>query len=165
MRRIAAIALTALATTGCVGSGSSGSGSEASQPSNDRSGPPVTSVMITYTVSSTCPPGAQCPATSDNQLYYTVSRHLTCSPGSANGNYTDPAAACRALADIETKQHRQQSAAGPVVICGCVHSRDAPKAVGYYRGKRRTIRLDGCSLCNLKDIGADLKILLPGVPV
>jgi hypothetical protein len=36
------------------------------------------------------------------------------------------------------------------------------QAVGYYDGKRRTIRLDACSLCNLKGIGADLAVLLPG---
>jgi hypothetical protein len=37
-------------------------------------------------------------------------------------------------------------------------SRDAPKAVGYHDGRRRTIRLDACSLCNLKGIGADLAV-------
>ena len=32
---------------------------------------------------------------------------------------------------------------------------------GYYDGNRRTIPLDGCSLCNLPGIGADLALLLP----
>jgi hypothetical protein len=41
-------------------------------------------------------------------------------------------------------------------------SREAPKAVGYYDGKRRTIRLDGCSLCGLTGINGDLAVLLPG---
>ena len=118
--------------------------------------------MITYTA-PTCPPGTRCPTPSAKQHYYIVSRQLTCSPAPAKGNYTDPAAAaCRALADIETKQHRQQSQTGPVILRRCVTSRDAPKAAGYYDGKQRTIRLDGCSLCNLKGIGADLAVLLPG---
>ena len=153
MRRIAAIAMIALATTGCIGSGGS-------DDTSAQRFTPKTDVMITYTV-PTCPPGARCvqfPATKS----YIVSRQLTCSPAPAKGNYTDPAAACRALADIEKKQYQRQSGYGIIVICGCVHSRDAPKAVGYYDGKQRTILLDGCSLCNLKGIGADLAVLLPG---
>jgi hypothetical protein len=153
MRRIAVIAMIALATTGCIGSGSA--------VDTSAQGPaPKTDVTITYTV-PTCPPGARCvqfPGTKS----YIVSRHLTCSPAPAEGNYTDPAAACRALADIEKKQYQQQSGYGLIVICRCVQSRDAPKAVGYYQGKQRTIRLDACSLCNLKGIGADLAVLLPG---
>jgi hypothetical protein len=85
---------------------------------------------------------------------------LTCSP--ASGDYADPAVACRALADIETKQHQQQSGSGPVEVCRCVISRLVPKAFGSYQGKRRTILLDGCSLCGLHGIAADLKVLLPG---
>ena len=44
-------------------------------------------------------------------------------------------------------------------------SRLAPRAVGTYQGKRRTIQLDGCSLCGLHGISADLKVLLPGAVV
>jgi hypothetical protein len=36
------------------------------------------------------------------------------------------------------------------------------KAVGFYRGKRRTIPLDGCSLCGLDGIGSDIALLMPG---
>jgi hypothetical protein len=162
MRRIAAIALAALATTGCIGSGTSASSAGSSPHSTTPSTQPRTDVMITYTV-PTCPPGTFCVA-SATQNYYIVSRQLKCSSAPAEGDYTDPAAACRALADIETKQRQQQSGSGPVVICRCVMARLAPKAVGYYDGKRRTIRLDGCSLCNLKGIGADLAVLLPGAP-
>jgi hypothetical protein len=48
-------------------------------------------------------------------------------------------------------------------VCGCaqgVHPGD--KAVGFYNGKRRTIPLDGCSLCNLSGIGGDINLLMPG---
>ena len=149
MRRIAAIALIGLATTGCIGSGSS-------VDTSAQGTTPKTDVMITYSV-PTCPPGARCvqfPGTKS----YMVSRQLRCSPAPAKGNYTDPAAACRALADIVTKQRQQH----PAAICGCLMIRDAPKAVGYYNGKRRTIRLDGCSLCGFHGMDADLAALLPG---
>jgi hypothetical protein len=148
MRRIAAIALIALATTGCIGSGSS-------VDTSAQGTTPKTEVVITYTV-PTCPPGARCvqfPGTKS----YMVSRPLTCSPAPAKGNYTDPAAACRALADIVTKQRQPQSR--PVCQCAFVRG---PKAVGYYHGKQRTIPLDGCSLCGLAGINADLTTLMPG---
>jgi hypothetical protein len=40
--------------------------------------------------------------------------------------------------------------------------RPANKAVGIFRGKRRTIQLDGCALCGLQGIGADIALLMPG---
>ncbi len=89
-----------------------------------------------------------------------ATRRLQCSP--TGGDYENPAAACRALTDIVTKQRQLQSQTGPVVVCRCAISRDAPKAVGYYDGKRRTILLDACSLCGLSGINADLAVLLPG---
>ncbi len=144
------VAIVALATSGCIGSGS------AVDSSAQGTTPPTTDVMITYAV-PTCPPGARCvqfPGTKS----YMVSRQLTCSPAPAKGNYTDPAAACRALNDIVAKQRQQQ----PAAICRCLMIRAAPKAVGYYDGKRRTIRLDGCSLCGLHGITADLTALMPG---
>jgi hypothetical protein len=107
-------------------------------------------VTITYV---DCPPGGKCPADM-------ATRRLKCLP--TGGDYNNPAAACRALTDIVTKQRQRQSQTGPAIVCRCVMSRDAPKAVGYYDGRRRTIRLDACSLCNLKGIGADLAVLLPG---
>jgi hypothetical protein len=158
VRRIAAIAMVALATTGCIGSGSSAT---TSAQSTTPSTGPRTDVWITYTV-PTCPPGTRCVQAPATQKYYIVSRHLTCSPAPVEGDYADPAAACRALADIENKQYQQQSGYGVAVVCRCVMTRLAPKAVGYYNGRRRTIQLDGCSLCNLKGIGADLAVLLPG---
>ena len=120
MRRIAAVALTGLATTGCIGSGSA-------VDSSAQGTTPRTDVWITYTV-QTCPPGTRCVQAPATQKYYIVSRPLRCAPTPAEGNYTDPAAACRALADIEKKQYEQQSGYGIDVICRCVHSRDAPKA-------------------------------------
>ena len=117
---------------------------------------PRTDVMITYTV-PTCPPGARCvqfPATK----FYIVSRQLTCSP--AGGNYADADAACQALSDVDTKLGKKNW------VCGCAAQADGyipPEAVGYYDGKRRTIPLDGCSLCNLPGVGADVALLLPGI--
>ncbi len=107
-------------------------------------------MTITYV---DCPPGGKCPADM-------ATRRLTCSP--TGGDYDNPAAACRALADIVTKLRQRESQPGPAIMCDCLMIRDAPKAVGYYDGKRRTIRLDACSLCNLQGIGADLAVLLPG---
>lgn len=147
VRRLATIALIALATTGCIGSGSAGStGGGGSSPTI---GPiPKTDVMITYG----CPPGAgKCPADQ-------VRRRLECSPTS--GDYDNPAAACRALEDVLTKRREQRSQSQP--ICGCLMIKNAPKAVGYYNGQRRTIRLDACSLCGITGIAADLAVLMPG---
>ncbi|HEV8452482.1 MAG TPA: hypothetical protein VGQ45_13700 [Gaiellales bacterium] len=157
MRPIAAIALTALAalaTTGCIGSGSA-------VDSSAQGTRPRTDVWITYTV-PTCPPDTRCVQAPDTQKFYIVSRQLRCAPTPVKGNYTDPAAACRALADIENKQYQQQSGYGIVVECRCAVGTLAPKAVGYYQGKRHTIPLDGCSLCNLKGVKGDLAVLLPG---
>jgi hypothetical protein len=151
MRRFAAIAMIALTTAGCIGSSSAGS-SHGGSPSPTTGTFPQADVIITYT---DCPPGGKC-------LVTEASRRLKCSP--TGGDYDNPAAACRALADIVTKQRLQQSQTGPVVICRCAISREAPKAVGYYDGRRRTIRLDACSLCGLSGINADLAVLLPGAP-
>jgi len=106
-------------------------------------------MTITY---SNCPPGGKC-------LPDTATLRLTCSP--AGGDYANPAAACRALADIVTKQRRRQSEPG--FVCRCVNSIQAPRAIGYYDGRRRTIRLDACSLCGMQGIGADLAVLVPGL--
>jgi hypothetical protein len=84
-----------------------------------------------------------------------IGRRLTCSP--ATGDYADPRAACRALSDVVTKLGTKNW------VCGCLPHQGPPAtAVGYYDGNRRTIPLDGCSLCNLPGIGADLALLLPG---
>lgn len=159
MRLLAAIALIVLATTGCIGSGSS-AGSNGSTNQRDGLPPPptMTDVMITYTV-TTCPPGAKCLAASNGD-YHLASRHLTCWPGPAEGDYPDPAAACRALRHLVTKSDQT-----PASVCDCPGHPTGyvyPKAVGFYNSKRRTIPLDGCSLCGLPGIGADLKVLLPG---
>jgi hypothetical protein len=148
MRLFAAIAIIALTTAGCIGSSSAGS-SQGRSPSPSIGPIFRTDVTITYI---DCPPGGKCPADM-------ATRRLKCSP--AGGDYENPGAACRALTDIVTKQRQRQSQTGPAIICRCVMSTDAPKVVGYYDGKRRTIRLDACSLCNLKGVGADLSVLLP----
>jgi hypothetical protein len=162
MGRFAAIAIVALATTGCIGS-SADSTVAPSSDSNLAVRWSRTVVTITY-YAPHCPPGASCSpyveSNSSAQIVRVV-RNLFCDPAHS-ADYDNAPAACRALTDIVTKQRQQQSQSGPVIICRCVMTRDAPKAVGYYNGKRRTIRLDGCSLCNLKGIGADLAVLLPG---
>jgi hypothetical protein len=152
MRRLAAIVLIALASSGCIVSTSS-TGTVIT--SGALPGPPATDVYISYSV-PTCPPGASCVVASRDQKYYIVSRHLTCSPD--GGDYTDPAAVCRALADVVTKLGKKNWS------CGCLTQKVGsvdPRAMGFYKGKRRTILLDGCSLCNLRGIGADLKLLMP----
>jgi hypothetical protein len=146
MRRFAAIAMIAFATAGCIGSSSAGSSHGHSSSSTTRRMPKA-DVTITY---SNCPPGGKCPSDM-------ATLRLTCSP--AGGDYDNPAAACRALADIVTKRLHQH----PAVMCSCLLIKRAPRAVGYYDGRRRTIRLDACSLCGIQGIGADLAVLLPGL--
>jgi hypothetical protein len=151
------VVVIALVTAGCIGT--SGAGSSQRPSVSTAVGPPSlplqTDMTITYNV-PTCPPGAKC-LTAPGQSYYTVSRHLTCSPD--GGEYDDPAAVCRALADLVTKRDADPTAS---YICGCpALPRPLPKAVGTYHGKLRTIPLDGCSLCNLGGIGGDLKLLMP----
>lgn len=83
---------------------------------------------------------------------------LTCSP--AGGNYADADAACQALSDVVTKLGKHTA------VCACapqVEGYIPAKAVGYYDGKRRTIPLDGCSLCGIAGVGADVALLLPGI--
>jgi hypothetical protein len=103
-------------------------------------------VYISYTV-PTCPPGVSCVVASRDTKYYIVSRHLTCSPN--GGDYHDPVAVCRALVDVVTKLDGKVKA---TPICRCPgHPKGyvPPKAVGFFDGERRTIPLDGCSLCGL----------------
>jgi hypothetical protein len=157
MRRLVTIALIALTTAGCMGSSSGGSAPRTGITYSGAA--PATRMAITYTVDN-CPPATPCKVLPVGTGLPQAVRELTCSPN--GGDYSDPASACRALNDIETKQHRQQSGSGPVVVCRCVMSRGGPTAVGYYNGKRRTILLDGCSLCGLHGIGHDLAVLLPG---
>jgi hypothetical protein len=157
MRRLAGIVVViALSAAGCIGSSSSSSPA----PSTGHPGivPPLTDVTITYPApKSTCPIGGwNCPLTShDGRI---VNRHLTCSPDS--GDYEDPTAVCRALADLGTKLDADPTASH---VCWCPYIPEPrAKAVGIYEGKRRTIPLDGCSLCGMPGVGADLKLLLPG---
>jgi hypothetical protein len=151
MRRLAALALVALATTGCFGSSSD----RAPSSDSDLAAPwPKTMMTISYTV-DTCPPGVHSMVLPVGNSRPQALRELTCSP--YGGDYTDPAAACRALADV-VKQ-----LAAKDYVCGCAINppHALAKAVGIYCGKRRTIPLDGCSLCNLR-LGADIEVLLPG---
>jgi len=148
------VVVIALVSAGCIGSSSSSSPA----PSAGHSGgiPPLTDVTITYTVpTSTCPPGGKCLVSAHG--YTLVRRHLTCSPD-VGGDYDDPAAACRALTDLVTKLKK------PHGVCSCPAQRlgyKSPRVVGMYRGKRRTISLDGCSLCGVKDVLPDAAMLMP----
>ena len=157
MLRIAAIAMIALATTGCIGS----SADSTVAPSSDRNLAvpwPKTVLTVSY-YAQRCPPGARCSghvkSLPGTLRFVRVVRNLHCDPPS--GDYTDPSAACIALRRIVNKLATKNWA------CGCVtpvHPDD--KAVGFYNGKRRTIPLDGCSLCNLSGIGGDINLLMPG---
>jgi hypothetical protein len=142
----------ALASAGCIGSSSS---STPTGSSDDLGLIPLkTALTVTYSV-PTCPPGARCVLTSaaGQNDYYRVSRQLLCSPD--GGDYDDPAATCRALRDIVKKL-------GKHPVCDCIQSQfPPPEAVGFYRGKRRLIPLDWCSLCGGPRVAADLKLLLP----
>jgi hypothetical protein len=151
MRRLAGIVVLLALATGCIGSTSSST-------SNGRSSDDLglialkTALTIRYSV-PTCPPSAHCLTTQEG--FHIVSRQLLCSPD--GGDYDDPAAACRALTDLVTKLHEPGRA-----VCACpLMIRPLAKAVGFYHGKRRTIPLDGCSLCGLRGIGGDLKLLMP----
>jgi hypothetical protein len=158
MRHLAAIVAVALVTAGCIGSTSStGTLTAGDLPEGS---PPATLMSISYTA-PTCPPGVSCVAASTKQHYFIVSPELTCSPSGGSG-YKDPAAACRALADVATKLAANPTAAAVCSCPGHASGYFAPRAFGWYDGKRRTIPLDGCSLCNLPGIGADLALLLPG---
>jgi hypothetical protein len=155
MRRLACTAvLIALASAGCIGSSSSSTRTESSTHSGLV--PPMVDLTITYLV-PTCPAGVKCVAASTTQDYYIVSRHLTCSPD--GGDYDDPAAACRALGEIVAKHDADPTAS---FVCACpLLPHPLAKAVGIYHGKRRTIRLDACSLCGLRGIGADIALVIP----
>ena len=154
MRRLAAIVLIVLAATGCIGS-SAGSAARPSSHSDLAVPWPKTVLIITY-YAHRCPPGARCSGTVKSpigsQKFVRVVRNLHCNP--AGGDYTTPAAACIALREVVQKLKQRQ-------YCPCVspvHPGD--KAVGIYEGKRQTIPLDLCSLCNLH-LNAQLAVLLP----
>jgi hypothetical protein len=151
MRRLACtVVLVALASAGCIGSSNSGTSvGTTAHSALDLN----TALTITY-IAPTCPPGARCAFVPTGPKYYRVSRQLLCSPN--GGDYDNPAAVCRALSDIVTKLGPQGS------VCNCPPQILPPaKAVGYYDGKRQTIPLDGCSLCGVQGVGADLKLLFP----
>jgi hypothetical protein len=156
MRRRAAMAMIALVAAGCIGS----SAGSAARPSSDRNlAVPWSKTVLTITYYARhCPPGASCSGdvkSLGNLTFVRVIRNLRCDP--ADGDYIQPAAACTALRRIVDKLATKNW------VCRCLLP-DHPeeKAVGIYMGKRRTIPLDGCSLCNLPGIGADLALLLPG---
>jgi hypothetical protein len=151
-RLVSTALVIAVASAGCIGStGSTGT----VITSGPVPGLPATDVFISYNV-PTCPPGAKC-LTAPGESYYIVSRHLTCSPD--GGDYDDPAAVCRALADLVTKRDADPRAS---YACSCpALPRPLAKAFGFYHGKRRTIPLDACSLCQLRGIGADISLLMP----
>jgi hypothetical protein len=147
-----------LASAGCIGSSSAGS---RSGPSSDRDvAVPWSKTVLTVTYGAPhCPAGARCYGHVKSPIgqfkLVRVVRDLRCDP--AGGDYTDPSEACAALRKIV------QTLATKTFLCACVSNppHAGAKAVGFYNGKRRTIPLDGCSLCNLH-LGADVAVLLPG---
>jgi hypothetical protein len=152
MRRLTCTVLViALATAGCIGSSSS---SPTSGRSDDVGVTPLkTDLTIRYSV-PTCPPSAHCVTTS--QGFHIVSRRLTCSPD--GGDYDDPAAVCHALTDLVKKLSKNHpTCACPLEPLGYF----PPRATGIYQGKRRTIPLDGCSLCGAGDVLPDAALLIP----
>ncbi len=155
VRLVSAGFVIALATAGCIGSTSP---STSSGRSDDIGLTPLkTDLAITY-YALQCPPGARCAGrvqSTGDLTFVRAIRKLRCNQD--GGNYTDPAAACKALRHIVAKLATKNW------TCGCAlpaHPDD--QAVGIYQGKRRTIPLDGCDLCNLDGIGADLDLLMPG---
>jgi hypothetical protein len=83
-----------------------------------------------------------------------VEQRLTCEP--AAGTYSDPAAACRALADLRKRMRHP-------VACLCALSVTSlrPWAAGTIDGKPVRISLDGCTLCGLSGAGDDVRVLMP----
>jgi len=81
-------------------------------------------------------------------------RQLTCAP--ASGGYSNPDAACRALADYVAAVDRQRGSA-----CGCTAQIWPPEAVGVFRGRRVELDLSAC--CLDARAGADRDVLLPGL--
>jgi hypothetical protein len=157
MRSPASIALIALATSGCIGSTGSSAPSNQAESAHQTLAPgprPDTSVAITYTMNA-CPPGVRC-LTVAGQDYVTVTRHLDCAP--TQGDYPNPAAACRALGNIVTKLAHP----GATAVCDCLVAKDGPKIMGSIDGQRQLIRLDPCSICLVDRVRPDLAILLPG---
>jgi hypothetical protein len=148
VRRFALIATVALVSAGCIGSAGTSHSPSSEQTTQPK--PLVTDLTVTYFL-PTCPPGARCILASTVWgKFRRVTRHLSCSPSS--GDYPDPAAACKALADVVTKFNPQ------TWLFGCRPDRPPARAVGVYQGKRRIIPLDGC---NLAGIDVDLAQLLP----
>jgi hypothetical protein len=156
MRQLAVLAMIALATAGCIGS----SAGSTARPSSDRvlAAPWSKTVLTVIYYASDCPPGASCAnhiKSFDNRTLVRVTRNLRCDP--SGGEYTDAAAACSALRQIVDKLAAKTSS------CLCPIGLHPPeKAVGIYLGKRRMIPLDGCSLCGLSGIHADVALLMPG---
>jgi hypothetical protein len=154
----AAIGLLALAATGCFG-GSSNGGSSDQQRSVSQGVPQAsTSVLISAAIGepagsrrgardqarAICPGDATCkvmkiPGVSPTHWSAMAQRRLTCSP--AGGDYRDPQAACRALADFLKPR-------APHAVCLCpLDIRPDYTIVGRYRGRSLHHRFDGCSLC------------------
>ena len=84
-------------------------------------------------------------------------RELSCTP--PRGGYSDPAAACRALAGYARLAQRPNR-----TECSCPPQIWQSRAVGTYRGRPLTLDLSPCATCGLGASGADLGILLPQLP-
>ena len=167
-------ALLAAVLTGC---GAAGSGAASSPPTTEHSVPATgtgTDMAISYPVhagtgsrshaSQSCPAGASCTYTAVGstpkgaEVWEPVAEyHLTCSP--AAGTYPDPAAACRALLDLQ----RRMAARHPICMCPMiVTGLPQPHVQGVVDGKPLTLK-GACSFCGLgKQGAADASVLMPG---
>jgi hypothetical protein len=146
------IGLLAFAAAGCFGGSSNGGSSVQVQGSVVQAS---TSVVISGGIGqparsrdqahAVCPSDATCKVVKVRGVSPTnwsaiAQRHLTCSP--AGGDYRDPRAACRALADFLKPR------APNTVVCMCpLEIRPAYTIVGRYQDKPLHRRFDSCSMC------------------
>jgi hypothetical protein len=162
IRWSAVIGLLAVVVAGCFG-GSSNRGTS----DQGRASQASTSVLISGAIGlpgssrskahAECPSDATCkvitvPGVSPTYWSSIAQRRLTCSP--AGGDYRDPQAACRALADFLKPR-------APHAICMCaLDIRPDYSIVGRYRGQSLHHRFDGCSLCGApQELQDDFKVL------
>lgn len=156
---VVTIGLLAFTATGCFGGSSNGGSADQQGGVSQRSGSQSsTSVLIIGAIGqpagsrlgaadqaqTICPGDATCkvmkiPGVSPTHWSAMAQRRLTCSP--AGGDYRDPQAACRALADFLKPR-------APHAVCLCpLDIRPDYTIVGRYRGRSLHHRFDGCSLC------------------
>jgi hypothetical protein len=164
-------ALLAAVLTGC---GAAGSGA-ASVPPTSQHQTPTTDLAVSYPIRSAmgskaeathaCPAEARCTFDSVGtsgagaEIWLPIAHlHLTCSP--AGGTYRDPAAACRALFDLQ----RLRRAHPQVCMCPMMPGNAEWRLRGKLNGAETTLNLSACALCGLGSTGQrDANALMPGV--